>query len=66
MSVQGFSQTIDDFDAVVIAVGRRPANDLVAQIGELPDVNVLVIGDAERPALALDAICRGAAVALNL
>jgi len=52
-------------DTVVLALGARPVNELAHQINDLVS-NVYVIGDAEKPRQAIDAICEGAKVAREI
>ncbi len=67
VSVQGFCQTLGGFDAVVIAAGRSPVNDLESAVrSRFPEMNVQVVGDAQKPGLALDAIHEAAKLAASL
>lgn len=64
---KGYLQTFTGFDAVVTAVGRKSVNELAAQIADnIPEIKVFLIGDADTPGLALDAISQAAEVAANL
>jgi pyruvate/2-oxoglutarate dehydrogenase complex dihydrolipoamide dehydrogenase (E3) component len=65
--VGGSFVTFSGFDAVVTAVGRRARNTLAYQIADtLPNAKLFIIGDANRPAMALDAILNAAQSAVAL
>ena len=62
-----YRYTIAGIDGVVVATGRAPLDRLSQRVRELsPKTRVLVIGDAERPGLAIDAICQGARAAARV
>ena len=62
-----YRYTIAGIDGVVAATGRAPLDRLSQRVRELsPKTRVLVIGDAERPGLAIDAICQGARAAARV
>ncbi|HRR40818.1 MAG TPA: FAD-dependent oxidoreductase, partial [Syntrophales bacterium] len=54
MTKEGREIVYDQVDGIIVAVGTRPDNSLVESLFGYP--NVHVIGDARRPAKALDAI----------
>lgn len=51
----GTREEIRDLDSIVLAVGAEPNNDLAREI-EATGADTIVIGDAEKPRKALDAI----------
>lgn len=51
---------IDSVDSVVLAVGRKPVNDIQDQLRMLDQAKIFVIGDANKPGLAIDAIYEAA------
>lgn len=58
---EGQQITIDGMDTIVIAMGTIPVNTLAGEIiGNVPEIRV--IGDADQPGKALDAIAAGARV----
>lgn len=54
----------DQLDGIILAVGTRPENSLVESLSGYPDVHV--IGDASRPAKALDAVHEALDLGLRL
>lgn len=58
---RGDRETISGMDTIVIALGVKSVNELAASIKNLVS-EVHVIGDAEKPGKALDAIVSGARV----
>ncbi len=59
-------QTLTGFDALVVAVGRKPVNDLQAAADRLPNTQVVVLGDAKEVGLALNAIYHAAEAAAGV
>lgn len=63
--IDGRDFTLDGFDTIVLALGARSVNALVAEIKDtVPEL--YVIGDAREPRQAIEAIEEGARVALRL
>ncbi len=61
---EGRQIVYDQLDGIILAVGTRPENSLVESLSGYPDVHV--IGDASRPAKALDAIHEAFDLSLRL
>ncbi len=62
-----YSYAIKNVDGVVLAAGRRPADMLSQQVKELlPQTCIYVVGDAQKPGVALDAIHQAARVAAQI
>lgn len=62
-----YSYAIKDVDGVVLAAGRRPVDVLSEKVKELlPHTRVFVVGDAQKPGVALDAIHQAARVAAQV
>ncbi len=60
-------RTLTGFDAVVVAAGRKPDNQLAAAVRqELPELPVYLVGDANQPGMAMDAVTGGALLAASL
>ena len=60
-------RTLTGFDAVVVAAGRKPENQLAAAARqELPELPVYLVGDANQPGMAMDAVTGGALLAASL
>jgi len=68
ISTQGFGQVLKGFDSVVVAVGRVPVDGLVQQVqqAKLENTKVFVVGDVNKPGLAMDAIYQGARAAADV
>lgn len=63
----GEEKVFGGFDQVVVAVGRKAENSLLAELKVLPgSIRVLTVGDASKPALAIDAIHGATAAAMQI
>jgi pyruvate/2-oxoglutarate dehydrogenase complex dihydrolipoamide dehydrogenase (E3) component len=64
VSHDGTQETLNGFDAVVVAAGRIPENSLAeAAKSNFPNMKIFTIGDASNPGLAIDAISNAAEIA---
>jgi len=67
ISSNGYSHGVGGFEAVVMAFGRRAESTLAEEIrAALPEAQVYVIGDADKPRLAMDAVYSAALCASEL
>jgi 2,4-dienoyl-CoA reductase (NADPH2) len=62
VSREGQESDLGAFDCVVVAIGNRPYDPLSAKL-RAEGLAVSVVGDAERPARVVDAVCSGHAAA---
>ncbi|WP_308752919.1 FAD-dependent oxidoreductase [uncultured Anaerotruncus sp.] len=67
VDAQDYGFTIQNVDGVVVAAGRKSVNELSEQARRvLPGARIYVIGDADQPGVALDAIQQGARAAARV
>ena len=67
VDAQDYGFTIQNVDGVVVAAGRKSVNELSEQARRvLPGARIYVIGDADLPGVALDAIQQGARAAARV
>ena len=66
VSTQNYTYDIEDVDGVVIAAGRKSVNGLAEEIKDITNMRVYVIGDANEPSLAINAISNGARIAAKI
>ncbi len=60
------TEVLKGIDALVVASGRKPVNELSQLAGRFPDMKIITIGDAYQVGMALDAIHQAAVAACGI